>query len=251
MLHTKYVLLVCGIAIGGCLIYKSQTPLAYHSEQAEEHQDAKSEKAVTASQASKIISVAPSAQNPVALTPVQKIDHWQSEINKSRQYFRNTQEGYALALVAGLHNLEAEKNEHSKSFEQAKNYMEKHPEACFKELMSSMDKLPPEMNSARSYLVQTVVKLELHEQDKIALLRKDLAYQRTSKANDGSQFSAAITFDALMDVTNDQELLMSEAQKLAQAYRQSPQVYTALQRYAARYPASAKAVKQSLSGKSK
>lgn len=173
--------------------------------------------------------------------------HWQDQRLATRRYFSTLPTGIALAEITALSDMGSEYNRFAPIFDKAMSDVMSHPDDAMREINSSLDKIPDDKQNHRRYLIQIATKLDVGNEYKIELLQKDLAYQREYELKDNSsRFGTSMAFDALMDITDNRELLMSEARLLASQYKKSQGSRTALLRFANRYPAEAKQIKKEL-----
>ncbi len=167
------------------------------------------------------------------------------ERQKVRSLFRKGPIGNAMALLTFYQTDHPPQSKEEQWSQQAIQYLKQNPRESIEELSFALEKFPPEYQESRRLLLQLVAQYDIEVDLKVSLLKQELNFQKETKnPTEVTPLSVAITFDTLMDVTNDAGLLMDEMRSLQKKYQGTEAGIAAFSRYAARYPEQAKQLRR-------
>lgn len=158
----------------------------------------------------------------------------------AERIFPSTPLGDALKTIVELNGVGSETSAKGDQLASALAFAELNPDESIKAITAAMDDSSLD-EETRRFLLQFGAKLNADKDAKIEMIRKNLARVRDPEyAKQASPFSLAISFETLMDVTEDPAILKTELDALMKVYGGTEPGDALMLRYASRFPAQAK-----------
>ena len=159
---------------------------------------------------------------------------------KLRRSFSSNDNGKRIFTISELSKFNGDPSPEGQKLEQVLKEARDKPEESFEEISKSVLALPPEFEESRRFLIQFAAQLNVSQEAKIELIKQDLEHYRTQPPTDfSSTLGPLISFDTLMDVTDDPNILAEELGRLLTTYKGTAAGKGMLVRFRAKFPAEA------------